>query len=202
MTPSFDGRWLLSTGNNQTARLWDATSGDLKSIFLGHEHVVECCVFASASSYGHLAILAGLKKPSFFSNSGEFLAIGSRDKSTRIWDSKGILIKTLTGHDNWVRVFVFHSGGKFLISVSDDKTIRCWDLAQNCKCVKTVDDAHGHFVSCVRWVFGVFKGSGFAPTSTGVNGELIKKDDPGDKKNIRCVLPTGSVDLNVRVFAS
>ena len=89
-----------------------------------------------------------------------------------------------------------------MISVSDDKTIRCWDLAQDCKCVKTVDDAHGHFVSCVRWAPGVLKGSGPIPTPNGVAGELVKKDDPGGKESIRCVLATGSVDLNVRVFAS
>ena len=201
VAPSFDGRWLLSAGNDQTARLWDATSGDVKATFLSHEHVIECCTFAPAASYDHLAAMAGLKKPPALSSSGEFLATGSRDKSIKLWDSRGTIIKTLIGHDNWVRGLVFHPGGKYLISVGDDKTIRCWDLAQEGKCVKTIDNAHDHFVSSIRWAPGIIKNSSTA------NGDATaassKKDDPGgSKESIRCVIATGSVDLNVRIFAS
>ena len=199
VSPSFDGRWLLSAGNDQTARLWDATTGDVKATFLGHEHVIECCVFAPPTTYEHLATLAGLKKAPFPSSSGEFLATGSRDKSIKIWDSRGTLIKTLIGHDNWVRGLVFHPGGKYLLSVSDDKTIRCWDLTQECKCVKTVDDTHGHFVSCIRWAPSIAKTQA---TNGEVNG-AAKKDDPGGMtETIRCVIASGSVDLNVRIFAA
>ncbi|KAI9717128.1 MAG: protein with putative role during mitosis [Candelaria pacifica] len=205
VSPSFDGRWLLSAGNDQIPRLWDAGSGEVKSTFLGHEHVIECCVFAPPTAYSHLATLAGLKKPPALSSSAEFVATGSRDKSIKIWDSRGTLIKTLLGHDNWVRGLVFHPGGKYLISVSDDKTIRCWDLAQEGKCVKTLEDAHGHFVSCIRWAPSISNDAG--PVKDDVNGSVVngvgKKDDPGGGKvNIRCVVATGSVDLNVRVFAS
>ncbi|KAK4695835.1 hypothetical protein P7C71_g1989, partial [Lecanoromycetidae sp. Uapishka_2] len=138
------------------------------------------------------------KKPPPSSSSGEFLATGSRDKTVKIWDSRGTLIKTLIGHDNWVRALIFHPGGKYLLSVGDDKTIRCWDLSQEGKCVKTLDDAHGHFVSCARWAPSVLTG----PALTNGNGEVGKKDDPGGKETIRCVIATGCVDLNVRVFAS
>lgn len=200
VSPSFDGRFLLSAGNDQTARIWDASSGEPKATLLGHEHVVECCVFAPPTSYGYLATLAGLKKPPPASSSAEFVATGSRDKSIRIWDSRGTLIKTLLGHDNWVRGLVFHPGGKYLMSVADDKTMRCWDLSQEGKLVKTLDDAHGHFVSCIRWAPGVVKE---VPVINGTNGTPngTKKDAP-TPVSIRCVIATGSVDLNVRVFAS
>ncbi|KAI9814568.1 MAG: protein with putative role during mitosis [Pycnora praestabilis] len=205
VAPSFDGRWLLSAGNDQTARLWDAGSGEAKSTFLGHEHVIECCAFAPPAAYGHLSILAGLKKSPTATSSAEFIATGSRDKSIKIWDGRGTLIKTLVGHDNWVRGLVFHPGGKYLISVGDDKTIRCWDLTQEGKCVKTLDDAHGHFVSCVRWAPSIMKEAGPVngdTNGTNVNGTGKKEDPGGGKVNIRCVIATGSVDLKVRVFAS
>ncbi|KAI9683871.1 MAG: protein with putative role during mitosis [Trizodia sp. TS-e1964] len=206
VSPSFDGRWLISVGNDQTGRLWDASSGEAKSTFLGHEHVIECCCIAPPATYAHLSALAGLKKAPPASSSAEFIATGSRDKSIKLWDSRGTLIKTLTGHDNWVRGLVFHPGGKYLISVSDDKTIRCWDLSQEGKCVKTVDDSHHHFVSCIRWAPSPLRESAVVNGDTNgplTNGTTGKKDDPGGGKvNIRCVIATGSVDLRVRVFAS
>lgn len=206
VSPSFDGRWLLSAGNDQVARLWDAGSGEVKATFLGHEHVIECCALAPAATYVHLAGMAGLKKPPPASSSGEFVATGSRDKSIKIWDARGTLIKTLVGHDNWIRGVVWHPGGKYLLSISDDKTIRCWDLSQEGKCVKTIDDAHGHFVSCMRWAPGVMKGptAGALTNGTGTGGvaDGKAKDDPGGKETIRCVIATGCVDMSVRIFAS
>jgi platelet-activating factor acetylhydrolase IB subunit alpha len=202
--PSLDGRWLLSGGRDQVARLWDTTSGDQKVTFSGHEHEIECVALAPPAAYPHLASLAGLKKPPPASSTAEFLATGSRDKTIKLWDGRGTIIKTLIGHDNWVRALVWHPGGKYLLSCADDKTIRCWDLSQEGKCVKTVEDAHGHFVSCMRWAPGVNKE--VSVNGTEANGSLTngsgKKDDPGGKVAIRCVIATGSVDLNVRVFAS
>ena len=215
VSPSFDGRWLLSAGNDQTARLWDASTGEVRSTLVGHEHVIECCSVAPPAAYAHLAALAGLKKAPPASSSAEFVATGSRDKTVKLWDARGTLVKTLVGHDNWVRGLVFHPGGKYLLSVSDDKSIRCWDLAQEGKCVKTLEDAHGHFVSCIRWAPSIHKDTSGDINGTMVNGSIDRRgDDLGGggggsgtgtyhhKPTIRCVIATGSVDLNVRVFAS
>jgi len=199
VSPSFDGQWVVSGGNERTAIIWDALSGEAKATMIGHENVIECCVFAPPASYAHLATLAGRKKPPLLSSSAEFVATGSRDKSIRIWDGQGALIKTLIGHDNWVRGLAFHPGGKYLISAGDDKTLRCWDLSQEGKLVKTLEGAHERFVSCIRWAPVVVDN---VPEE---NKEAInrgpKKEDAGSVK-IRCAIATGCVDSYVRVFIS
>lgn len=83
------------------------------------------------------------------------------------------------------------------MSVSDDKSIRCWDLTQDGRCVKKVEDAHSHFISCLRWAP--------APVKEQTNGEARTNGvNRGEEKvtNVRCVIATGSVDMIVKVFAS
>lgn len=213
LSPSPDGRWLLSTSSDQTARLWDLSLPDpaaLKQTFPAHDHVVECCALAPATTYPHLAALAGWKKPPPASAPAEFLATGARDKLIRIFATNGVCLKTLVGHDNWIRALVWHPGGKFLLSASDDKTIRCWDLSQEGKCVRVVEAAD-HFVSCLRWAPSVYKeaaagalgqqsqlqqGEGAAAVNGGREGEAESA------VQIRCLVACGSVDLAVRVFSA
>ncbi|GFG06755.1 hypothetical protein IFM61392_04505 [Aspergillus lentulus] len=195
--PSFDGKWLVSGGRDKAATIWEVASAESKVSLFGHEHYLECCVFAPPTSYKYLATLAGLKKPPSAHSSSEFIATGARDKTIKLWDARGRLIKTLVGHDNWVRGLVFHPGGKYLISVADDKTIRCWDLSQEGRLVKTIDNAHAHFVSCIRW----------GPSSIGEHSTV--ESDTADRRSskevnkpgfIHCVIATGSADSCVRVF--
>ncbi|KAI5309437.1 protein with putative role during mitosis [Ascosphaera atra] len=208
VAPSPDGRFLISAGDDRVPRLWDASSGETRATFLGHEHTVECVAIAPASSYPHLAAMASLKKPPPPASTAEFLATGGRDKTIKLWDARGTLIKTLVGHDNWVRALVFHPGGKYLLSASDDKSIRCWDLAQEGKCVRTVSEAHGHFVSCMRWAPNIFKDAGLTngEAAAAPNGMPLakpgSKDDPSANVTVRCVIATGGVDMNVKVWAS
>jgi platelet-activating factor acetylhydrolase IB subunit alpha len=210
--PSLDGQYVISAGSDHTARLWDISvpNPENKLTLIGHENAVGCCTFAPPSAYVHLATMAGLKKPPPASGSAEFLATGSRDKTIRLWDGRGICFKTLIGHDNWVSSLVFHPGGKYLLSCADDKTIRCWDLSQEGKCVKVLTEAHTHFVTCLRWAPSIQKDGG------AVNGndtqEQGSENDAGLKKSvgaadasdgqIRCVIATGSVDMTLRIWAN
>jgi platelet-activating factor acetylhydrolase IB subunit alpha len=147
--------------------------------------------------------MAGVKKPPSTS-AVEFMATGSRDKTIRLWDARGTCLKILVGHDNWVRGLVFHPGGKYLVSVADDYTLRCWDLSQEGRCVKIISDAHGHFVQCLRWAPSVVKDVPVANGADGQGGEAngTPKKAAAGEAQIRCVIATGSVDLNVRIFAN
>lgn len=207
VSPSFDGQFLFSTGDDQTGRLWDISgaTSEVKMTMIGHEHYNECCAIAPPASYKHLATLAGLKRPPPASSAAEFMATGSRDKTIKLWDSRGNCLKTLVGHDNWVRAVVFHPGGKYLISVSDDKSLRCWDLSQEGKCVKVLADSHEHFIASVRWA------PSKAPAvdaKEGTNGEAngtptkAVSAPAAPEGQIRCVIATVGVDWKLRIFAN
>ncbi|KAI5464587.1 nuclear distribution protein pac1-1 [Mariannaea sp. PMI_226] len=202
---SMDGAFLLSASNDQTARLWDISgpTPDNKLVMIGHDNVVKCCAFAPPASYRHLASMAGLKKVPPATNKAEFMATGSRDKTIKLWDARGMCIKTLIGHDNWVSALVFHPGGKYLLSVADDKSLRCWDLSQEGRCVKTLDGIHDHFITSLRWAPPIIKegSAGVAngePPSTPKKGTKVVTPD----ETIRCVIATASVDMTLKIFAN
>lgn len=213
--PSLDGRYLFSAGDDMTARLWDisvTTNTESKLTMVGHEHHIECCALAPPSTYQYLAKLAGLRKPPPATSTAEFMATGSRDKTIRLWDARGTCIKTLVGHDNWVRALVFHPGGKFLLSAADDKTVRCWDLNEEGRCVKIIGDPHERFITSMRWAPSILRSAESSePAATDNNGEVAHDGEARNKAGnkgkpqdlqIRCVVATGGVDCKLRVFTT
>ncbi|KAJ5546703.1 nuclear migration protein NudF [Penicillium frequentans] len=199
VSPSFDGEWLVSGGTDHAATIWNVASGDPQAILRGHGNDIECCAFAPPASHSYLVALAGGKVlPSGGSPVG-VVATGGRDKTIKLWDFNGLLLKTLVGHDNWVRGLVFHPGGRFLLSVGDDRTLRCWDLAEDGKLWKTNEDIHGGFVNCIRWAPAEINDatSGSSTEGLGADRRIGREGrDPG----MRCVLATGSSDSKVRIF--
>ncbi|OXG81983.1 nuclear distribution protein PAC1, partial [Cryptococcus neoformans MW-RSA36] len=184
-----------------TSRVWDFSTGETKMELRGHEHVVECAVFAPLNAYPAIRELAGLKPPApgdtRAKSPGVYVATGSRDKTVKLWDAlSGQCLRTFIGHDNWIRALVFHPTGKYLLSASDDKTIKVWDLA-NGRCTKTVE-AHSHFVTCMAWGRAVVGGAGGGGEGNkgGVNGEASASKE---SRRIN-VLATGSVDQTIKVW--
>ncbi|OSD08495.1 dynein regulator [Trametes coccinea BRFM310] len=189
--PCEDGRLIATCSNDQTARIIDPLTGETKMELRDHQHTVEVVVFAPISSYAAIRELAGLPSTDRSNRPGAYVATGARDKTIKIWDTQtGQLLRTLQGHDNWVRSLVFHPSGKFLLSASDDKTIRVWELATG-RCVKTVE-AHSHFINCMAW-------GPQAPTDpTKANGAPGSgKAEPDKFVN---VVATGSVDQTIKIW--
>lgn len=191
VTPSDDGKLLASCSKDHTVRCIDPTTGETKMEFRGHENDVEVVVFAPISAYGPIRELAGIPNTDKSRRPGQFIASGSRDKTIKIWDTQtGQLLRTLSGHDNWVRAIVFHPSGKYLLSGSDDHTIRVWELATG-RCVKTVQ-AHSHFVTCLAW--------GRQPPSANDSGASTNGSAASEPEKIINVVATGSVDQTVKIW--
>ena len=104
-----DGKTIVSGSSDNTIKLWDAVSGNLKQTLTGHSDFVVSIAF---------------------SPDGKTFASGSVDNTIKLWDaSSGALKQTLSGHSNWVRSVAFSPDGKTVASGSNDKTIKLWDAA-------------------------------------------------------------------------
>ncbi|MBW0479724.1 hypothetical protein O181_019439 [Austropuccinia psidii MF-1] len=200
--PCPNGRLLVSASNDQTSRIWDLTTGESKMELRGHEHVVEVAVFAPDVANTAIREMAGIPAPATQDlkakgGTPSFVATGSRDKTIRIWDfSNGQCLKTLIGHDNWIRALVFHPNGRHLLSCSDDKTLRAWDILTG-RCIKVLD-AHDHFVTCMSW--GRASAGGGPPTTNADSVDDSGVPQTATNQRVVTVLATGSVDQTIKVW--
>jgi WD40 repeat protein/S1-C subfamily serine protease len=106
-----DGR-LLASGAGATVeyevRLWEVRTGTLIRI-LSHAEAVYSVAFAP---------------------DGRLLATGSEDGVVRLWDvESGELVRTLAGHESFVKSVAFSPDGTLLVSGSGDTTVRLWEVA-------------------------------------------------------------------------
>src|SRR5262249_25642569 len=102
-----DGLRLATASRDETARLWDARTGQELLTLKGHTAQVR-----SVS----------------FSPDGTRLATTSADGTARLWDARtGQELRALKGHAGWVWCVAFSPDGTRLATASDDKTARLWD---------------------------------------------------------------------------
>jgi DNA-binding beta-propeller fold protein YncE len=101
------GGRLATAGGDDTARIWDASTGT-QLLLVTH---------------------AGCVRSVTFSPDGRLLATASGSGTARIWDaSTGAELLEIT-HAGWVRCVVFSPGGRRLATASYDKTARVWDTS-------------------------------------------------------------------------
>ncbi len=104
-----DGKKIVTTSTDSTAKIWNAVSGNLLDDLTGHTGYI----------YGGT-----------FSNDGEKIITASADSTAKIWDvASGKLITTLRGHTGPVYSAVFSPDGKKIVTASGDKTAKIWDAS-------------------------------------------------------------------------
>ena len=103
-----DGSTLASSSYDETVRLWDATTGRLKSVLTGHVDFIYSIAF---------------------SPDGSTLAGGGLDDSVHLWDPvNGEHITALSGHTRTISTVAFSPDGGTLASGAWDNTVRLWDI--------------------------------------------------------------------------
>lgn len=149
VTLDLAGKRLLTSSDDSTVKLWDATTGVELAEFTQHENWVWDADFSpdgklavSASrdlsadiwSTSNAKLIRQLKghrssvRDAAWSPDGSAIATASNDKTIIIWDpDTGEAVRTLTGHTDRVTAIDFSPDGETLISASRDGKVRLWN---------------------------------------------------------------------------
>ncbi|MCL2004870.1 MAG: hypothetical protein FWG73_01785 [Planctomycetaceae bacterium] len=144
-----DGRRIVTSSSDRTARIWDAESGRELQTLSGHTDDVNFAAFSpdgrhivtsssdrtariwDAESGRELRRLQGHRdtvESAVFSPNGRRIVTGSEDNTIRIWDAEsGRALQTLQGHRDDVNSVAFSQDGRRIVSSSSDRTVRIWD---------------------------------------------------------------------------
>ena len=153
-TFSPDGEIILTASDENSAHLWDASTGRLINTLNGHLDELMGAAFSSNGdriltySRDNTARVwsaeSGVLLNTLTANgtiySGIFIASDSRlittseDGALRIWSSaNGLLLQELKGSAKWVHVCTFSPNGKFLATASyDEPFTRLWNIQTGC----------------------------------------------------------------------
>jgi WD40 repeat protein/tRNA A-37 threonylcarbamoyl transferase component Bud32 len=103
-----DGRHIVTTSEDRTARIWNAVTGEQLFVLRGH--------------------ILGVQRAAF-SADGKRVVTASYDATARVWDAEGgNEIFTLAGHDAVRVTAVFSPDGKYVATGSADASARIWPL--------------------------------------------------------------------------
>lgn len=97
----------MTIGTDNTARVWDAATGNPLASLEGHTSFITTAVF---------------------SPDGQRVVTGSADNTARVWDAAtGKQLVSLQGHTNTLYNAVPSPDGQRIVTTSADKTARVWD---------------------------------------------------------------------------
>lgn len=143
-----DGTRVLTASPNDTARLWDASTGSEIAAFEAQNGTVKAawfslcgmrvlsgslshtaCIFDPATGKA-IAVLrdSGWVHVASFSPDGRRVVTGSDDGTARVWDAAtGRQIAIFEGHSSSVFAASFSPDGVRVVTGSNDRTARVWD---------------------------------------------------------------------------
>lgn len=164
-----DGQWVASGSLDETVKLWDAKTGDVKD-FGKHSGGVNCIAYSpdgkriasggsdnkiivwDAKTGKVITVLKGQRSiyTVAFSPNGQQIVSGGIDPTIKIWDIKTEeVIQTFPGHGNFVNSVDFKSDGSQIVSGSSDGTVKIWNASTGEE-IETLDH-HGKTVNSVAY---------------------------------------------------
>ena len=160
---SADGRRIVASFPDYTARIWDSETGTAQVTVEGHPDP------AIGEDEDFILGVAAAA----FSPDGTLLATASRDALVKLWNADtGAHIWTFSGHGHWIEDIAFSPDGKLLVSAAPgDPSVSVWliDVATGkgwWDLPSEMDDGSGHWAPSVaftpdgnRLVTGSFDGS-------------------------------------------
>jgi WD40 repeat protein len=157
-----DGRLVVTTSKDRTARIWRARDGRLLHVLPHEGHVVAAT----------------------FSRDGKLLATASEDGATRVWDvATGARLLLLVGPTGFVESVSFSRDGRFLVAGSADRTARVYDVHNG----KELAVLAGHTDAVIA---AEFSPDGRAIVTAG-RDRTVRVWDPGVEDQLRAVVASG-----------
>lgn len=228
---SHDDTRIATASDDGTVRVWDATTGVPSNHVIEHSDRVWSTAWsplddglAISTNDGVLRVVHQDQDGTFdaqeavvesvaWSPDGSRIATGDHDGTVKIWAARaGVVLASLTGHQDWISRITWSSSGRFLASASDDRTCWLWDVAE-CRQL-TVLRGHDNYVDDVTWSpdeerIATASGDWTAAvwdTATGRRIEILK----GHEGRVRAIdwspdgrlIATGSDDRTVRIWSS
>jgi serine/threonine protein kinase len=146
---SDDGRWIVSTGEDATLKVWDATYHTLiRTIELDDGRATAFALRGPRALTGHAngnVVLWDLERAEkvatvrrneasiwavVFTGDENLFAVASHDWKVALWDAQqpSAPLHLFDGHDNAVQALAFSPQRMLLASGSADRTVRLWNL--------------------------------------------------------------------------
>ena len=117
-----DGKTLLTTSKDKTAKLWEVKTGKCLHTFIGHN---------AAVNYGE------------FNSNGELIVTASDDGHAIIWSTKtGQKMFDFCGHNGALSSASFSHNNKYIVTVVLFRSIEIWDI-ENKKRINILDEDAG-----------------------------------------------------------
>ena len=161
-TFSPDGKWIVTSSWDKTARVWDAETGKQIGEPMKHIDGIVSASFspgsdrvvtasrdwtanvwdaATGKSISGAMTHAGAVSSAVFSNDGRRVLTASTDTTARLWDSEtGQSIGEPLAHADEVLSASFSPNDKRIVTASKDRHVRIWDTEPN----KIVTNAMAH----------------------------------------------------------
>ncbi|KAK0158268.1 hypothetical protein PV328_009292 [Microctonus aethiopoides] len=162
---NFNGAYIVSSGLDKSAVIWETATGRVMSVLRGHKRYVACCAF---------------------SRDGNLVATGSNDRSVIVWDLTGnnLTIDSKLGRHSDQILSIDEKNSDNIDEVKERKVVNYVENSgQDVKLLLTLDD-HGGAVNSVA-----FRGNDMLASASGDklvrmwsahNGEVDNNDDDTD----------------------